>query len=135
MTLSTYPLSEQADSLRASSGRPLADITLDAAAAGALQPDDLQISAEALLAQAEIARGAGFAQLAENLTRAAELTRVPNEALLAIYEQLRPHRATFDELMGLAQALETQHEASTTARFVREAAHVYRERGLLQRDF
>ena len=95
----------------------------------------MQISAEALHAQAEIAREAGFPQLAHNLTRAAELTRVPNETLLAIYEQLRPHRASFDELNALADELETTYQAPTTAAFVREAAHAYRTRNLLQRNF
>ncbi len=131
----TYPLSQQADALRAGSGRTLGDITLEAATAGLLDRDDLQISAEALHAQAEIARGAGFFHLAKNLTRAAELTRVPNERLLAIYEQLRPHRATFAELIALADELEARYQATTTAAFVREAAAVYRERDLLQRDF
>ncbi|MEX1018729.1 MAG: diol dehydratase small subunit, partial [Litorilinea sp.] len=84
-------------------------------------------------AQAAIARQSGFGELADNLTRAAELTAVPNEELLRMYEQLRPHRATYTELMELAHTLETNYHAPVTAEFVREAAQVYQTRNLLRR--
>ena len=130
-----YPLMEHAaDRLQAVSGRQLAEITLDAAAANKLAATDLGVSAETLQAQAEIARQAGYNQLAANLARAAELTRVPNEALLQMYEMLRPNRATFEELINLAETLDQKHRAPDNARFVREAASAYQARGLLRRD-
>jgi propanediol dehydratase small subunit len=129
-----YPLMEHAaDQLQAISGRRMPDITLDAAAAGELAIDDLQISAETLHAQAEIARAAGYPQLAANLTRAAELTAVPNAEILHMYEQLRPGRASYDELVALAARLEQTYTAPQTAALVREAAAAYRARGLLRR--
>ncbi|HMO57510.1 MAG TPA: diol dehydratase small subunit [Roseiflexaceae bacterium] len=124
-----YPLIDDA-SLQAANGRPLSEITPEAAAGGVLGLPDLQISATTLQAQAQIAREAGFRQLGENLERAAELTRVPNAEVLRMYELLRPGRSSFDELAALAQLLEEQYDAPICAALVREAAHVYRARGL-----
>ena len=127
-----YPLSESgADSLRAASGRRLADITAEAAQAGELSMADFQISADTLRAQAEVARGAGYSQLALNLTRAAELTAIPNDEVLRMYNTLRPGRATHAELVVLADSLEAK--APECARLVREAAEVYQMRGLLKK--
>jgi propanediol dehydratase small subunit len=122
-------MEKAADDLRAASGRSVTEINLDALAAGELTADDLRISAETLRRQAEVARAAGFAQLAANLRRAAELTAVPNAELLAAYEVLRPGRSTYEELLALADRLEKAYAAVETAAFVREAAEAYRERG------
>ena len=128
-----YPLMDHAaERLRAASERPLAEITLDAAD-GALSIEDLQIHADTLRAQAEIARAAGYRQLAANLTRAAELARVPNDEVLRVYELLRPGRASFAELIALAELLERRYDACETAGLVREAASVYQSRGLARR--
>lgn len=128
--MAEYPLIDSA-ALQAASGRSLQDITL--ANAGALSADDLKIRAETLRAQAEIARAAGYAQLAENLTRAAELVAVPNDELLQMYETLRPGRGSYEQLIALAERLESVYGASETGRFVREAAAVYQRRGLARR--
>jgi propanediol dehydratase small subunit len=129
-----YPLSEhEADRLKAASERPLNDITFEKAAAGELEPDDLRIHADTLRAQADIARQAGHPQLAANFLRAAELTVIPSDELLKIYDLLRPGRASLETLHALAERLEQQYRASETARFVREAAQVYEARGLLHR--
>src|SRR3954466_15769836 len=112
MSTPSYPLIEHAaDTLHAASGRPLAEITLEAVAEGELAIGDLQIDAATLHAQAKIAHAAGFRQLAVNLTRAAELTAVPNAELLRMYEQLRPRRATYAELLTLADELESRYAA------------------------
>ena len=129
--MSNYPLIDQADQLRAMSGRPLSEVTLDALEE--LSIADVQISPATLRAQAEIARQAGFRQLAVNLTRAAELTAVPNAELLRMYEMLRPQRASQAELLALADELEQHYAAVENARMVREAAEVYQARGLLKR--
>lgn len=92
-----------------------------------------QITPDTLRAQAHTAREAGFTQLAENFERAAELSRVPSAELLRMYEVLRPGRSTQAELLAVADALEQQHQAPITARFVREAAAVYLERGLFRK--
>lgn len=128
-----YPLLENDAGLRAASGRSLDEIHLDAAAAGSLEAGDIQISADTLRAQAEIARQAGYGELAQNLVRAAELTAVPNADLLQMYELLRPGRSTYAELTALADRLDQEFQAVETAAFVREAAEVYRTRNLFRR--
>ena len=128
-----YPLIESAaDRLQAASGRRLADITGQAVDAGELSLADLQISAETLRAQAAVARQAGYSRLAANLLRAAELTAVPNAEVLRLYERLRPGRASYAELLALADTLELQYRAPECARLVRDAAVVYQARGLLR---
>ncbi len=132
---SRYPLSEHAaDHLRAANGRRLQDISLEAASAGDLTIADLQISAEALRAQAEIARQAGYPHLAENLMRAAELTAVPNDEVLQMYDLLRPGRGSHAELVALAERLECEYQAPACAALVREAAEVYLRRKLARPD-
>jgi propanediol dehydratase small subunit len=131
----SYPLLENhADTLRSASGRSVNEIDLKTALAGELSPADLQISAETLRAQAQIATQSGFTQLAENLSRAAELTAVPNEQLLSMYAAVRPGRSTYAELQTLAETLEKRYNAPLNARLVREAAGVYQSRGLLKRE-
>jgi propanediol dehydratase small subunit len=128
-----YPLMDNAeDQLKAFSGKSLPEITLDAAAEGELSSADLRIHRETLVMQANIAREAGYVQLAGNLMRAAELTLVPNAEVLQIYDLLRPMRATYDQLIKLAEHLEQTYQAAENGRFVREAADVYRERKLLR---
>jgi propanediol dehydratase small subunit len=134
MTEARYPLIQHAsETLRAFSGRALSDIAADTVTNGDLTADDLSIHADTLRLQAQIARDAGYDQLAANLLRAAELTVVPNDEVLQIYELLRPGRASWNQLNQLAERLEQTYGAAENARFIREAAQVYQERGLLRR--
>jgi propanediol dehydratase small subunit len=129
-----YPLNENSpERIRAVSGRPLVEVTDKAVRAGELSMADLQISAETLRAQAEVARAAGYEQLAGNLARAAELTAVPNAEVLRMYSLLRPGRATQAQLLAMAETLEGQYQAHECGRLVREAAAIYHTRGLLKR--
>ena len=91
---------------------------------------ELRATPDTLRRQADVARAAGRAQLADNLLRAAELAPLPDETILAIYTALRPRRSTAAELEALAEQLDGR-DAPGTAAFVREAAQVYGERGLL----
>jgi propanediol dehydratase small subunit len=130
-----YPLMENAgNDLTAASGRTLSSVSLEAAAAGDVDAADLQISAATLRAQAQLAEQAGYRELAQNLQRAAELTAVPNEELLRMYEVMRPGRSTYAELAAMAERLEKEYNAPITAGFVREAAEVYRRRNLVRRS-
>ena len=131
MSKSEYPLGENARERTVSStGRPLSDLTLDNVREGQIDGDDFSIHPDTLRAQADISEDAGFRQLAGNLRRAAELALVPNEKVLAVYEALRPYRVTHGQLLAMADELEREYGAIENARFVREAAEVYRERGL-----
>ncbi len=126
-----YPLGETSPhSLAARSGRALSDLTLANVREGRLGPDGFAINAETLRRQAALAAQHGYPELAANLRRAAELTAVPDDELLAIYDALRPGRATHAGLMDLAARLEAVFDARDTAAFIRDAAEAYRETGL-----
>lgn len=116
--------------IRARSGRALDEVTVDAAVRGELTPDDIRVDERTLRRQAEVADGHGNRQLAANLRRAAELTAVEDDELIEIYEALRPHRSSADQLEVIAARLDAAG-ARTTAALVREAAEVYARRGLL----
>jgi propanediol dehydratase small subunit len=126
-----YPLGTRRPELVSTfAGRPLVDVTLEAARSGELQASEVRATPETLRLQAEVARASGRPQLAQSLERAAELAAVPDGLLLEIYTALRPGRATAAELEEWAVRLDG-FEARKTASFVREAAGVYAERGLL----
>ena len=126
-----YPLGRRRpDLVTTPAGVPLADVTLEAARAGRIAAEDVRATAETLRRQADVARGAGRAQLADNLERAAELTAVPDDELLEVYTALRPGRSTTEALAGWAARLDG-YGAHRTPAFVREAAAVYAERGLV----
>ena len=82
----------------------------------------MRIQAETLRLQAQVAEQSGYIQLAANLRRAAELTAVPNKEVLQIYDLLRPGRASYEQLMQLAEHLEQTYDAVETGKFMREAA-------------
>jgi propanediol dehydratase small subunit len=127
-----YPLAtRRPDLVRTPSGLALDEVTLEALRAGRLRPDDVRATPDTLERQAQVARTAGRPQLAEALEQAAELTEVPDELVLEIYTALRPRRANANELDALATRLERDYGAERVARFVREAATAYAERGLL----
>ena len=126
-----YPLgTRRPDLVSTPGGVPLAEVTLEALRAGRIDAAEIRATPDTLRLQASVARAAGRLPLAANLERAAELAAVPDDLLLAVYTALRPRRATADELEEWAGRLES-HGAIETAAFVREAAAVYAERGLL----
>ncbi len=128
-----YPLAKNKPELAKSiTGKTINEITLQAVREGKVLPDDLKISPETLLAQAEIAEAAGRKQLANNFRRAAELTKVPDKRILEIYNALRPYRSTKEELLAIADELDNAYGAKVCAAFVREAAEVYERRGRLK---
>ena len=128
--MTDYPIGmRRPDLVRTPSGRGLDTVTLAAARAGALEPGDMRATAETLSLQAEVARASGRVQLAEGIERAAELTRVPDDEVLAIYTALRPGRSSPGELESWAARLDDLG-APRNAAFVREAAEAYRARGL-----
>ena len=114
---------------RSRSGRPLDELTMHALHAGTLASSDFGISREQLEVQAAAAQAAHHPQLADNLRRAAELTRLSNERVFEIYDLLRPGRATCGELTALAHDLARQEMPRLSA-FISEAAEAYRARGI-----
>ena len=126
-------MSGGAFSARALSGRPIEELTLEAAVRGDLSPADLRVRPDTLRHQAEVAEAHGNPQLGENLRRAAELAALPDDEVLAIYEALRPGRSTAAGLETISARLEAAN-APLCAALVREAAVVYARRGLLKPD-
>lgn len=127
-----YPLAEHhADEVTTPTGRHLSDITMEAVLAGDITADDLRISPDTLRAQADIAAAAGRRQLGDNFRRAAELTAVPDERILAMYNALRPRASSREQLLDMARELEDEHGAPLCAALVRDAAEVYEQRHVL----
>jgi len=129
--MARYPLGEnERDRVISRTGRALSELTLENIRADKIDANDFSVHPDTLRAQAEIAEEAGFPQLGANLRRAAELANVPQEKVLAVYEALRPYRLTYEQLLALANELESTYNATENARFVREAAEAYKTRGL-----
>ena len=117
-----YPLYREARTrITLPSGRPVDEFSMESLAGGRLDAGDLGIHEETLRAQAALAEEAGFTPLARNLERAAELTRLPAEDILEIYEALRRGRDAA-ALEALARRIEKDHGAVLNAAFIREAA-------------
>jgi len=129
-----YPLAEKRPELvKSASGLSLENITLDKAVSGEIGFDDVKIRPETLEYQAQIAESMHRPGIAGNLRRAAEMTRIPDERLLEMYGMLRPYRCTKQELLDLANELDTKYQAVICAGMVREAADVYEKRNRLKR--
>jgi propanediol dehydratase small subunit len=121
------------DNAKTFTGRALQELSIEKVLSGELNAEDFRISAETLRKQADVAASGGYRQLAENLRRAAELTCISNEDVLAIYTQLRPGRSNYKALVALSERLENEYRAYLTAAMVKEAAAVYLERGIVQK--
>lgn len=128
-----YPLLfKKPDILKTPTGKRVDEVTLENILSGKVTFEDLRITPEALEYQAQIAEACGRPQLALNLRRAAELTKVPDKRLLEIYNALRPYRSSKEELLAIADELENKYGAKINAAFVREAAEVYERRRILR---
>jgi propanediol dehydratase small subunit len=121
-------------SIRTLSGRGVDELTIEALRNGDLTVRDFRISAETLRHQACVAEDTGYWQVAQNLRRAAELTALSNEEVLAVYDALRPGRAAYASLIALAGRLENSLDAPLTAALIREAAEVYLARGIISAE-
>lgn len=128
-----YPLAtKRPDLVKTPTGKKLSDISLENILKGQITPDDVRITPETLKKQAQIAEQVGRPQFAKNLLRAAELTKIPDDRILEIYNSLRPYRSTKQELLEIADELEGNYNAVVNANFIREAADVYERRGILK---
>jgi Propanediol dehydratase, small subunit len=135
ITAADYPLGmKRRDILKSPRGIPFDELTLENIESGKVGFEDFRIAPEVLKMQGEIAASAGRGQIGLNFARAGELTKVPDERILQIYNSLRPHRSTKEELLAIADELQNQYGAGVCAGFVREAADVYQRRKLLKGD-
>jgi propanediol dehydratase small subunit len=106
-------------------------LTVQAAVDGKLRLSDLRMDPATLAHQAAVAEDGGNPQLSENFLRAAELATMDGEEMMSLYEALRPHRSTADELEALRASLEARG-AARCAELVGHATVVYTRRGLLR---
>jgi len=105
--------------------------TVEAAVDGKLALSDLRMDPATLAHQAAVAEAGGNPQLAENFLRAAELAVIDDEEVMNLYEALRPHRSSAEQLEALRVSLESRG-APRCAELVGQAAVVYARRGLLR---
>ncbi len=134
-TVADYPLANKhPDWVKTATNKTLDDITLESVLSGKITAQDMRITPEILRIQADIARSAGRDRLAMNFERAAELTAVPDERVLEIYNALRPYRSSKEELTAIADELEQKYQAKICATFVRQAAGLYQTRKKLKGD-
>jgi propanediol dehydratase small subunit len=120
------------EKIKSKTGKSIKDISIENILSGSITAEDIKISKETLLMQGEIAAREGRVQLKENFQRASELTEVPDDILLKIYDKLRPNRSNKEELLGISAELKRVYGAHSCARLVEEAAEVYEKRGLLR---
>lgn len=132
---SDYPLAAKRPELvKTATGKALNEITLEAVVSGVIKPEEIRITPQTLEYQAQIAESIHRPQLARNMRRSGELTRVPDKRVLEIYNALRPNRSTREELLAIADELESKYDAKLCASHVREAAKVYEARDVLKKD-
>lgn len=130
-----YPLGQKRqDLLRTPTNKKISEITIENVMNGNITDKDVRITPEVLELQAQVAEDANRHSLAENFRRAAELTSVPDERVLQVYNALRPFRSTKEELYKIADEFENKYNAVINANFIREAADVYEKRNKLRTD-
>jgi propanediol dehydratase small subunit len=133
VTCKDYPLAEHIpERLTSASGKAMKDYSFEKVISGELTAEDFRINPEVLRMQADVADSVGRDGFANNLRRAAELTAIPDDEVLGIYNSLRPYRSTKAELLAIADRLENTYGAKVSADFIREAADVYQARGRLK---
>lgn len=137
LTQKDYPIAEtQPSKVKGKRGIALSELTMDAVLEGRVALEDLQITPEALLKQAEIAKSVGRATLSGNFERAAEMNKLPNSEVMEIYELLRPGRAgSKSTLLEAAQKIRGRYSAEGLAEFIEEAAEFYDKRGLFKKRY
>lgn len=126
-----YPLADNPENVETPEGTKLSEITLEKVVEGDIDGDELVIAPETLKKQAQVAEEAGRPQVARNFRRAAELTQVPDDRILEIYNALRPSGTDKETLLEIADELEAEYDAEMNAAHVREAAEVYEQRDLI----
>ena len=102
--------------------------------AGTVKMEDGKIHKDTLLMQAEIAQSAGDIQIAANLRRAADLTNVPDDYILEVYNTILPFRSEMEDILAVADSLENKYGAAETAQFVREAGEILQDSNRLKHN-
>ncbi|MCF8069554.1 MAG: diol dehydratase small subunit [Desulfobacterales bacterium] len=134
INIQDYPFgTKKPEMIKTLTGKRLDEITLDSVRSGEITENDIRISPETLLLQAEVAEKSKRKFLGKSFRRAAELCNMPDEKIMEIYNLLRPFRCTKQELNRIADELEQSYNAVLNAELVREACAAYEERGFLKK--
>lgn len=135
LTRNDYPLySKHPELVHSPSGKNLDEITLDNVMSSKIKSNDLRITPDTLRLQGEVANDAGRDAIQRNFKRAAELTSIPDERLLEMYNALRPYRSTKAELLAISSELKDKYNAPVNAGWFAEAADYYESRKKLKGD-
>lgn len=128
-----YPLYEKHyEDIRTATGKGLKDFTLDAILNGEIQPEDCRISAETLERHAQLEESVGNFQIAAELRRSAEMTRIPDNRIMEIYNALRPRMSNKETLKEIIEELKTNYNAPQCAAFIEDAIKVYEKRNMFR---
>lgn len=135
LTRQDYPLySKHPELVHSPSGKNLDEITLDNVMGNKIKSNDLRITPNTLRLQGEVANDAGRDAIQRNFKRAAELTSIPDDRLLEMYNALRPYRSTKAELLAISSELKDKYNAPVNAGWFAEAADYYESRKKLKGD-
>ncbi|ANZ69126.1 propanediol dehydratase [Pediococcus claussenii] len=135
LTAKDYPLySKHPELVHSPSGKSLDEITIDNLLSEKVKLNDLRITTDTLRLQGEVAADAGRSAVQRNLQRAAELTKIPDDRVLEMYNALRPYRSTKQELFDIATELRDKYNATICAGWFEEAAANYEARKKLKGD-
>ncbi len=135
LTAKDFPLyKKHPDLVKSPTGKPLKEITFQDIVDGKIDSKDLRISPATLRMQGKIAAEAGRSQIQKNFQRAAELTGVPDDRVLEMYGALRPYRSSKQDLLNIADELQSKYNAPICANWFREAAANYEKHKKLKGD-
>ena len=135
LTKKDYPLySQHPELVHSPSGKQLQDITLDNILSDKIKSNDLRITPDTLRLQCEVANDAGRDAVQRNFQRASELTSIPDDRLLEMYNALRPYRSTKAELLEISTELKDKYHAPINAGWFAQAADFYESRKKLKGD-
>ncbi|WP_283678463.1 diol dehydratase small subunit [Lentilactobacillus sp. Marseille-Q4993] len=130
-----YPLYQKhPEKIKSPTGKPLDDITVKNIASGKVDSKDMRITPDTLRMQGEIAKNAGRPAIQKNFQRAAELTKIPDDRLLEMYNSLRPYRSSKQELLDISSELKNKYNAPVCAGWFEEAADFYEKNKKLKGD-
>ncbi|ANZ61188.1 propanediol dehydratase [Secundilactobacillus paracollinoides] len=130
-----YPLFEKhSDLIKTPTGQSVNEITLENVVNGKVTAKDMRITPATLKLQGEIAANAGRPAIQRNMQRASELTSVPDDVVLNLYNSLRPFRSTKQELLDTAKDLRDKYHAPICAAWFEEAATNYEVNKKLKGD-
>lgn len=128
-----YPFYEKHRSdIKTSTGKSIEVFTIEAVMAGELTAEDCRISAEMLEIHAQIEDSAGNYQIAETLRKSAEMTRIPDDRIMEIYNTLRPRSSTKESLLKIVEELENEYDAPRNAAFIRDAIKIYEKQDMFK---